>query len=123
MLNYQDAVLLVADYWGLKGDEYQFDTYKTVEYPFGWLFFFASILSKQEKEKIGEVYFVLYGIYPTLIDKNTGSLESFNVYYEPPYHSNKHIKEYALKNGYEWKTAWEVEFDMNDKSVPYLKFE
>ncbi len=94
-----------------------------MEYPFGWLFFFDTILSEEEQEKIGLIYFALSNKYPTLIDKHTGSLESFNVYYEPPYHSNKHIKEHALKNGYEWKTAWEVEFDMNDKSVSYLKFE
>lgn len=96
---------------------------KTVEYPFGWFFFFDTTASKEEQEKIGLFDYVFSGIYPSLVDKNTDALESFNIYYEAPFHSNRVVKQYALKYGYEWKPEWEVEFDMNDKSVSYLKFE
>lgn len=119
MLDYQEAVRLISEYWFL-GGEYKFAISKTIEYPFGWLFFFDTLCSEEEQEKIGLIYFAFSGIFPSIIDKNNGTIHPVEFHLELPFNTHRAVKKYALANGYEWKPEWEVEFD---KNTTYFKFE
>ena len=79
MLNYQEACAIFNKHWNIENNYLKMAISKTVEYPFGWFFFFNTTASKEEQEKIGLFDYVFSGIYPSLVDKNTGALESFSI--------------------------------------------
>ncbi len=59
---------LISEYWYLCG-KYKFAIYKTVEYPFGWLFFFGTLLTEEEQEEIGLINIVFSNKFPSIVDK------------------------------------------------------
>ena len=75
MLSYQEAVSLVereiARFDSLPdGDSWAVHLDKTIERPFGWVFFFDSTLHAQT----GEAKYAVAGNAPLIIDRNTGEV-------------------------------------------------